>query len=199
MLAQFGEWVQLLFELSFWENLLSQFQYLGAPAPIFLAGLESLIPALPLVGIVLLNVTAHGFFWGLVYSWVGACVGSTIVFFFFRNVVGRYFERFARRYPKLQTAKDWVAGFNPAALFAVAIMPFTPSSFLNIAFGLSGYSPRKYLCTILCSKFVMITLLALFGQSFIMAFTKPWVIVITIGLFVGLYWLSKKINQKYGL
>ncbi len=199
MLEQLTQWMQLLIDLSFWENLLAQFQHLGAPAPIFLAGLESLIPALPLVGIVLLNVTAHGFWLGLLYSWIGACVGSTIVFLFFRNVVAKHFDRLVGKHPTLQKAKDWVAGFNPAALFFVAIMPFTPSSFLNVAFGLSGFSTRKYLCTIYGSKSIMITLLAAFGQSFVMAFTQPWVIVLTLALFVALYYLSKKVNEKYGL
>ncbi len=199
MLTQLVEWGSLLLELSFWESLLAQFQYLGPLAPILLAGIESLIPALPLVAIVLLNVTAHGLVLGFLYSWVGACVGSFIVFFFFRKVVQPHFSRFVARFPKLQKAQDWVDGINPAALFLIAIMPFTPSSFLNVAFGVSGFSARKYLCTILCAKVIMISLLALFGQSFVAAFTQPWVIVITIGLFVGLYAVSKKINQKYNL
>ncbi|MFI3170321.1 MAG: VTT domain-containing protein [Faecalibacterium sp.] len=194
----FAPFLQLL-ELSFWENLLAQFQYLGAGAPILLAAIESLIPALPLVGIVLLNVTAHGFFWGLAYSWVGASVGSTIVFFFFRKVVRPYFDRFVVKFPTLQKAQDWVAGFNPAALFFLAIMPFTPSSFLNVAFGISEVSPRKYLCTIYAAKMIMISLLALFGQSFVTAFTQPWVIVLSLGLLAGLYGISKKLNKKYNL
>lgn len=192
-------WCTQLLDLTFWEGLLAQFQHLGAPAPIFLAALESLIPALPLVGIVLLNVAAHGFFWGLIYSWVGALVGSTIVFLFFRTVVRPRIDGLAARYKALKRAQDWVAGFNPAALFLIAIMPFTPSSFLNVAFGISGFSARKYLCTIALSKIVMISLLSLFGQSFVAAFTQPWVIVLSLGLLAGLYLLSKKINQKYNL
>ncbi len=199
MLAQCKEWLFLLADLTFWEGLLAQFQHLGAPAPIFLALIESLIPALPLVGIVLLNVTAHGFWLGLIYSWVGACVGSTIVFWFFRTVVQPRFSRFVARFPKLQKARDWVDTFNPAALFFLAIMPFTPSSFLNIAFGISDFDPKKYLITIYAAKTIMITLLALFGQSFVTAFTQPWVIVLSLGLLGGLYYLSKKLNKKYNL
>ncbi len=199
MLIKCKEGLALFFSLGFWEELLAQFQYLGAPVPIFLAALESLIPALPLVGIVLLNVAAHGFLRGLLYSWVGACVGSAIVFCFFRKVVRRYFSRFVARFPKLQKAEDWVAGFNTAALFLLAIMPFTPSSFLNVAFGISAFPAKSYLCTIVCSKLVMISLLALFGQSFVAAFTQPWVIVLSLGLLAGLYVVSKKVNQKYDL
>ncbi len=199
MPTEFITWCTRLFDLTFWEGLLAQFQYLGAPAPIFLAALESLIPALPLVGIVLLNVAAHGFFWGLIYSWVGSLAGSTIVFLFFRNVVRDHLSGVIERHKHLKRAQDWVAGFNPAALFLLAIMPFTPSSFLNVAFGISGFSARKYLCTLAASKLVMISLLSLFGQSFVAAFTRPWVIFLSLGLLVGLYLVSKKINQKYNL
>ncbi len=199
MPTQLITWCTQLADLTFWEGLLAQFQYLGAFAPIFLAALESLIPALPLVGIVLLNVAAHGFFWGLLYSWVGALVGSTIVFLFFRKVVRDRLSGLIARYKRLQRAQDWVAGFNPAALFVLAIMPFTPSSFLNVAFGISGFSARKYLCTLAASKLVMISLLSLFGQSFVAAFTQPWVIVLSLGLLAGLYVISKKLNQKYNL
>lgn len=196
---EFLEQFAFLIELSFWENLLAQFQHLGALPPICLAAIESLIPALPLVGIVLLNVTAHGFLWGLLYSWVGSCVGSTLVFFFYRKAVRPHLAKLVSRYQTLQKAQDWVADFNPTALFFLAIMPFTPSSFLNLAFGIADYSAKKYLATIICAKLIMISLLALFGQSFVTAFTRPWVIVVSLSLVAGLYYLSKKLNQKYKL
>ncbi len=199
MLESLVAWVQQLMTLSFWEALFAQFQYLGPAVPIALAAIESLIPALPLVGIVVLNVAAHGMMLGLLYTWIGASIGSTIVFLFFRHVVRRFFRPLAARYKALQRARDWVDGFNPAALFILAIFPFTPSSFLNIAFGVSEFSAKKYLCTMLCAKFVMISLLSLFGQSFVAAFENPLFIGVSIALLVAFYWGSKKMNEKHGL
>ena len=86
MNAQLAEWCRQAVSLSFWEELLASFQNLGPLVPIFMAALESLIPALPLVAIVLVNVAAHGALLGFLYSWIGTCIGCTVVYWFFRAV-----------------------------------------------------------------------------------------------------------------
>ncbi len=185
--------------LTFWEQLFDSFEALGPLVPIFLATLESLIPALPLVAIVLVNVAAHGVVLGFLYSWVGTCLGCTIVFFFFRLACKDLFARWAVRSEKVRRAREWVNGVNPTALFLIAILPFTPSSFLNFAFGVSDFDAKKYLTTMLKAKLVMIALLAILGQSFVEAFNNPWFILLSVGLVAGLYFASKAVSKKHDL
>ena len=80
-------WLERMMTVEFWVEALSAFKDLGPLAPICLALVESLIPALPLVAIVTINISAHGAILGFFYSWIGTTVGSLIVFLFFRRIV----------------------------------------------------------------------------------------------------------------
>ncbi len=184
-----------LTSLDFWLNLLNSFKGLGPLAPIILAAIESIIPPLPLVAIVLVNVAAHGIFFGFLYSWLGTCVGCTIVFMVFRHLFRDRFLRFSDRHPKVLKARKWVEQTNAATLFMVALFPFTPSAFVNFAFGVSEFSRKKYLLTIYGAKLIMISLLAAVGQSAVSALKNPWFILISIGLLVVTYFLSKKVTR----
>ena len=199
MNATLAHWYQMATSLTFWEQLLDSFQNFGPLVPIALAALESLIPALPLVAIVLVNVAAHGVVLGFLYSWIGTSIGCAIVFCFFRVVCKDLFARWAKRSEKVRRAREWVNGFDPTALFLLAILPFTPSSFLNFAFGVSDFDARTYLWTMVRAKLIMIALLALMGQSFVEALDNPWFILLGIGMAAALYYLSKQIGKKHNL
>ena len=181
--------------LDFWLELLNSFKHLGPLAPILLTALESFIPPLPLVAIVLVNVAAHGIFLGFLYSWIGTCVGCTIVFLVFRHLFRDRFLRFSDRHPKVLKARKWVEQTNVATLFMLVLFPFTPSAFVNFAFGVSEFSRRKYLLTIYGAKLIMISLLAAVGQSAVSAIHNPWFILISIGILVVTYFLSKAVTK----
>ncbi|MBQ7858893.1 MAG: TVP38/TMEM64 family protein [Faecalibacterium sp.] len=199
MIEQLQILAQQVVTLEFWQGLLEGFQVLGPMVPILLAALESFIPALPLVAIVTLNVAAHGAVLGFVYSWLGTCLGCTIVFLFYRKLLKRPLLGLMDRSPKVTKAKNWVNRFDINALFLLAIMPFTPSSFLNLAFGLSDFGEKNYLYTMYRAKLIMILLLALAGQSVAKAFENPVFIVLAVVLLAGLYWVSKKVGKQHDL
>ncbi len=199
MNTQLVEWYTLFTSLDFWEGIFAAFQNLGPLVPIMLAALESLIPALPLVAIVTLNVAGHGAMLGFFYSWLGTCIGCTIVFGFFRLVFKKAFVRWGERSEKVKKARNWVNGFDPTALFLLVVLPFTPSSFVNFAFGISDFDPKKYLLTMYSAKLVMIALLALFGKSCVKALDNPIFIVLAVVLIAGLYAVSVKVRKKNGL
>jgi uncharacterized membrane protein YdjX (TVP38/TMEM64 family) len=199
MRAQIIYWCGQLTALSFWEGLLASFEALGPFVPICLAAVESLVPALPLVAIVTVNVAAHGAVLGFFYSWLGTCIGCTIVFFFFRLLFKRLAVRLAGRNEKVRRAREWVNGFDLTALFFIAVLPFTPSSFLNFAFGVSDLAPWHYLRTMYAAKLIMILLLALFGQSCVQAAANPWFLLLAVGLLAVLYAASKRMRKKHDL
>jgi hypothetical protein len=84
---------------------------------------------------------------------------------------------------------------NAATLFMVALFPFTPSFFINFAFGVSEFSRKKYLITLYSAKLIMIGLLAIVGKSAVSAINNHWFILISIGILVITYILSKKVTQ----
>ena len=84
-----------------------------------------------------LNVAAHGGLFGFVYSWVGVMLGGTLMFLFWRRVLKQFFWKFASRSQKLEKAEQWVSRFDVSSLFMLSVLPFTPSSFMHFAFGIS--------------------------------------------------------------
>ena len=185
--------------LEFWEALLEGFEGLGPLVPILLAMLESIFPPLPLIAIVALNIAAHGGFLGFVYSWLGVAAGGTVVFLFWRRVVKCFFWKFASRSPKLEKAQQWVNRFDTSSLFMLALLPFAPSSFMHLAFGISDFDEKRYLITMLLGKGVMIAMMAVFGQSLVSSMKNPLYLVLAVLLWGGMYWVSKKFCRKHHL
>lgn len=191
--------VHQLGTLEFWQTLLDSFGDLGPLAPIFLAMVESFFPPLPLIAIVALNVAAHGGLFGFVYSWVGVMLGGTLMFLFWRRVLKQFFWKFASRSQKLEKAEQWVSRFDVSSLFMLSVLPFTPSSFMHFAFGISDFDEKRYLITMLLGKGVMVAMVALFGQSLVRSMKNPVYLVLAVVIWGAMYWASKRFCKKHDL
>ncbi len=191
--------VRQLGTLEFWQTLLESFGDLGPLAPIFLAMVESFFPPLPLIAIVALNVAAHGGLFGFVYSWVGVMLGGTLMFLFWRRVLKQFFWKFASRSQKLEKAEQWVSRFDVSSLFMLSVLPFTPSSFMHFAFGISDFDEKRYLITMLLGKGVMVAMMALFGQSLVSSMKNPVYLVLAVVIWGAMYWGSKRFCKKHDL
>ncbi len=192
-------WLHQLSTLEFWETLLDSFGDLGPLAPITLAMVESFFPPLPLVAIVALNVAAHGGLLGFLYSWIGVALGGSIMFLLWRRVVKRYFWKIASRSPKLERAQQWVNRFDTSSLFMLTLLPFTPSSFMHLAFGISDFDEKRYLITMLLGKGVMVAMMSIFGQSLVSSMRNPVYLILAVVLWGGMYFVSKKFCKRHNL
>ena len=193
------EFLHQLGTLDFWKTLLDGFGDLGPLAPIALAMVESFVPPLPLIAIVALNVAAHGGFLGFAYSWIGVLLGGTLMFLLWRRVVKRFFWKVASRSEKLEKAQRWVSRFDVASLFMLSVLPFTPSSFMHFAFGISDFDEKRYLITMLLGKGAMVAMMALFGQSIVSSLKNPVYLILAVVLWGGMYWASKQFCKKHDI
>lgn len=193
------EFLHQLGTLEFWETLLDGFGGLGPLAPIALAMVESFFPPLPLIAIVALNVAAHGGFLGFAYSWIGVLLGGTLMFLLWRRVVKRFFWKVASRSEKLEKAQRWVSRLDVASLFMLSVLPFTPTSFMHFAFGISDFDEKRYLITMLLGKGVMVAMMALFGQSLVSSLKNPVYLILAVVLWGGMYWASKQFCKKHDI
>ena len=193
------EFLHQLGTLEFWETLLDGFGDLGPLAPITLAMVESFFPPLPLIAIVALNVAAHGGFLGFAYSWIGVLLGGTLMFLLWRRVVKRFFWKVASRSEKLEKAQRWVSRLDVASLFMLSVLPFTPTSFMHFAFGISDFDEKRYLITMLLGKGAMVAMMALFGQSLVSSLKNPVYLILAVALWGGMYWASKQFCKKHDI
>ena len=186
--------VHQLGTLEFWQTLLDSFGDLGPLAPIFLAMVESFFPPLPLIAIVALDVAAHGGRFGVVYSRVGVMLGGTLMFLFWRRVLKQFFWKLASRSQKLEKAEQWVSRFDVSSLFMLSVLPFTPSSFMHFAFGISDFDEKRYLITMLLGKGVMVAMMAL-----VRSMKNPVYLVLAVVIWGAMYWGSKRFCKKHDL
>ena len=193
------EFLHQLGTLDFWKTLLDGFGDLGPLAPIALAMVESFFPPLPLIAIGALNVAAHGGFLGFAYSWIGVLLGGTLMFLLWRRVVKRFFWKVASRSEKLEKAQRWVSRLDVASLFMLSVLPFTPSSFMHFAFGISDFDEKRYLITMLLGKGAMVAMMALFGQSLVSSLKNPVYLILAVVLWGGMYWASKQFCKKHDI
>ena len=191
--------MELYLQADFWLNLVTQYKELGFLAPIVLALLESIFPFLPLVLIVAFNTGIYGFWLGFLLSYVGNLLGSILVFFFFRFLERSRLIGHLIHGKRLAKILHWVVMQPPAFLIVVSALPFTPSSFINIAFGLSGYSKRRYVVSIALGKFVMIALLAAFGNTLTRLDEHPLIIVLSVAILGLAYYLSHRFGKLTGI
>ena len=78
-------------------------------------------------------------------------------------------------------------------------MPFTPSSFVNFAIGVSDFDEKKYIRIMVTAKIIMLILLSLFGQSVVQALKNPAFIIVAGLLALVLFLISKYIKHKNNL
>ncbi|MFI3212183.1 MAG: VTT domain-containing protein [Eubacteriales bacterium] len=185
--------------IDFWISIFSTYRGLGPVIPVLFAMIESFIPALPLIVIVTFNIGAYGALLGFIYSWIGSTLGSILVFLFFRNIIKKSLLHWVLERKTIAKGLAWVNRSNQTVLFLIAIFPFTPSSLLNICFGLSDFNSKVYMITISCAKLFMIFFLTLFGNSFFAAFENPAYFILCVIIILLLAWLSRYFSKKSGL
>lgn len=171
-------------------------------APIIAIGLpflESFMPFLPLFAFVFANAAIFGFWLGFLYSWLGACLGSIIVFTLVRKYGQKRFFAFLNKHEKVKQTIIWMEEKGFAPIFLLYCFPFTPSGLINVVAGLSRAKPLQFVLALTLGKVVMISSVSYIGYdiaSFIAHPIKALIVLIGIA-FVWL--LGKLLEKKLGL
>ncbi len=179
------------------KDLLHRYSELGPLPGILLPFLEALLPILPLVVFVVANASAYGMWAGFLYSWIGVCAGSFLVFLLARRLGYRYGDRIRRRFPKSEKFFDYVEhkGFTP--IFLLACFPFSPSVIVNIASGLSKVPLHTFMTAMLLGKAVMIFTLSFIGHDLQAMADQPWKIAMAVGILVLMWLGGRRLEARF--
>jgi len=179
------------------EQLMHQYKSLGPLPGILAAWLESLLPFLPLVAILIANVNIYGLAEGFLLSWIGVFCGAVSVFLFFRRFGGGLRHLVERKSPRSTRLIHWLErhGFMP--IFLLCCFPFTPSFLVNIVSGISKVPFRTFATATALGKGVMILMVSVAGYDLGELFRQPWKLVLVILMFALLAFTGRKIESKY--
>lgn len=200
----------------FFEIFINSYRDAGPFAWLFAAFIESVIPMLPLTLITLINIhsaqqglmglfdpmlaTWLGWVVGFIISWIGTSLGASVVFIFHRYVLGHFYGwlkwKFTRkRYEPLhRQSEDFENGIIP--LFAISIIPYSPSSIINFTYAFSKISTKSFILTTLIAKFFMMFLVSIFANVLIQAFTSFNGLTLLVMALTGAIWLLTKHFEK---
>lgn len=178
------------------ETLFNKFEQLGFFVGFLLVFIESFLPFLPLVVIVILTINSYGVIVGFLISYSATVLGSYLVFLtvrhFFRDTAQKYIEKHDKLNKMLKFIDD--RGFT--FLFILLCLPFTPSSVVNVITALSNVRRDVYLYILLAAKFIMILSMTLVGYDIASFFDSPMKLILSLVFLCVLYLLSKW-YQKY--
>jgi uncharacterized membrane protein YdjX (TVP38/TMEM64 family) len=196
---QWHEWVVYAKSMDLEEikSLLDRYSKLGPLPGILLPFLEAFLPILPMVVFVVANASAYGMWAGFLYSWIGVCAGSFLVFLIARKLGIRYGARIRRRFPKSEKFFGWVEnkGFTP--IFLLACFPFSPSALVNIASGLSRIPLHTFMIAILLGKAVMIFMLSFLGHDIQAMADHPWRIILAIAVLLLMWLGGRRLEARF--
>lgn len=176
--------------------LLKYVEQIGPAAGVLLPVIEAFFPILPLIGFVIINVAAFGFFFGYLYSWIGNCAGSFLLFLLIRRVGGKRFEAKIQQ-SKYRGTLEKIKKRNLTVLFFLYCFPFTPSFLISGAAAFANMSTRNFLVTMLPSKFVMLLSLAFIGENVSSFFEKPVEAAIYILFILLINFMGSRLLKKY--
>ena len=180
-------------------EVIQVYKSLGPAAGVLLPMAEAIFPFVPLFLLIMANVNAFGLWWGFLFSWVGATVGSMLVFYVFHTFGQKKLFHFMQRHKHVNRLMEWIdrRGFGP--LFLLLCFPFTPSALVNIVAGLSKITPLKYWLVIMASKLVMIFTISYIGHDVVSLIHQPKKTIIIL-IFIFVLWIAgKQIEKKLAL
>lgn len=179
------------------ERLLQQFETFGPLPGLLAAWIESLLPFLPLVAILVANASIYGLGKGFLLSWIGVIAGAITVFWIVRRFGNRLRRFVERKSPRSTRLLHWLErnGFMP--IFLLSCFPFAPSFLVNTVSGLSKVPFHTFVIATVLGKGVMVLLVSFVGYDLSELFRQPWKLVFIVGVFGLMTITGRKLEAKY--
>lgn len=182
------EYIQEMFSLIQGNQLLVFFIAVAATF------IESFVPALPLIGIVMLNGAMLGFVGGIVASCIGSCLGTLMLFLVakkFGNM--KYFDKFKEN--KLSRIVTWVRKQSGFVYILCYSCPFIPGCLVSIASGFCNKDLKSFVPNMVIGKAILFVISSYIGDNLIEFFNSP-VKMISVALLVVIsFVIGKRLNS----
>ncbi|HLS20765.1 MAG TPA: TVP38/TMEM64 family protein [Bacillota bacterium] len=175
---------------------LNNYERLGPFIGISLPFIEAILPFLPLIVFVFVNIAAFGLVKGFIYSWIGTTLGSILVFFIFRRLGNTRLLKKVRGNEQVKKVTHWVDRRGFGLIFLLLCFPFSPSFVINVVSGLSKISLQQFALAVILGKAVMIFSVSYVGEN-IFSFAEHPIRTIVIAVSIVLFWIVGKQIENY--
>ena len=184
--------------MELFDKLVEFIQNSGAMGVVFSCGLmtiESIVPMIPLVALITINMMLMGKVVGFIVSWFFTCIGCVMSYFIFKKGFGNKFEKLTEDKEKIKKYTKVLKNIPFATLVLIIAMPLTPAFIVNIVAGLIKMDFKKYFIALLIGKLSMVYFLGFMGTSVVDNFKNPQMLiktaVIMIIIYGGCYFVNK--------
>lgn len=157
--------------------------------------METFLPLLPLIAIVLANSFVLGMWLGFLVSWLGSSIAAIILYYIankFSTV--KFIKRCINNEKSLRIIK-WIQkqGFN--TMFISYACPFIPDFLITIASGFTSVDIKDFILGMISGKFVMFLLISYVGDDMTELLNNPAkIIILSVGIMLS--WIvGQNINK----
>lgn len=174
----------------------SEYRFLAMFVGFVLVGIETFLPMIPLLAIILANAFVFGMWTGFLISWAGSSVGSLLLYYIANRFSrANIFEKY-RKKEKTKRLSEFIKkqGFN--IIFISYVCPFIPDFLVTITSGFVGLDIKNFVSGMVCGKFVMFLLISYIGEDVCAFFSSP-IKVILLSIVILVAWiLGSYINDR---
>ena len=158
---------------------------------LFIMIIQNTFTSIPLILVITVNVTVFGFLEGFIWSWLTSVFAAMMIFIFIRYV---FSDRFSSKISSEQLKKIEDKGVS--YILIARVMPFIPTSFINIIGGLSTITLRKFIIGTAIGNFIYFFILALIPAGLMSSGINVYVIAVIVMILLVLYYILTKIKGK---
>ncbi|MDO6574207.1 putative membrane protein YdjX (TVP38/TMEM64 family) [Staphylococcus pasteuri] len=181
-------------QLEEWFDLFRQFGYIPGFVLIYF---RAIIPILPLTLYVILIMHTYDAVVGIIICWLGIVAGTFTMFLIFKRLVNTKKMKQFKTKKSVQRLISFIDRQGLIPLFILLCFPFTPNTLINVVASLSHIKTKYYFIVLTLSKLISITVLEIMGREVTTIFTNPIRAIVTLLLFVLLWFVSKKVEKHF--
>lgn len=156
---------------------------------------ESIIPVIPLLVFISINILILGPIPGFIISWVFTVLGSLLSYYIFRKGLSNKFLEYSKKNEVVDKYVKVLKNISTGKMLLIVALPFTPAFAVNIAAGLLKIDFKKYLTAILFGKIGLVAYSAYIGTTFVEGLSKP-IVMLHLAIIIGIVYILFLIVKK---
>ena len=180
------------------EKIVEFIQNAGPVGVVFscaLMSIESIVPMIPLVALITINMMILGKTLGFFVSWFFTVLGCIMSYMIFKHGFGKKFDNLTEDKQTINKYKKVIRNIPFPTLVLIIAMPLTPAFVVNIVAGLLRMDFKKYLIALMIGKISMVYFLGYFGTSFVNSIKNPVLLVKVVVIMILIYGACYVINK----